>query len=67
MNREEMLKIITDVLKKEPSDKITTTHNYIDFEDMIIRKGAIRSYKGRFKILLFLLNKSNKITIINNN
>ena len=33
------------------TDKITTNHNFIDFEDFIIRKGAIRSYKNEKMII----------------
>lgn len=34
-------------------DHISTTHNYIDFGDMILRKGAIRSYSGEKMIIPF--------------
>lgn len=34
-------------------DEIHTIHNYISFEDHIIRKGAIRSYVGRRMIIPF--------------
>jgi len=32
---------------------ITTTHNYIDFSDHILRKGAVRAYKGEELIVPF--------------
>ena len=32
---------------------IETTHNYVDFRDMILRKGAIRSYEGELMVLPF--------------
>lgn len=32
---------------------VHTTHNYIDFEDFIVRKGAVASYKGRKMIIPF--------------
>ena len=35
------------------SDSIETTHNFIDFEDWIVRKGAIRSYVGEKMIIPF--------------
>jgi tRNA-splicing ligase RtcB (3'-phosphate/5'-hydroxy nucleic acid ligase) len=35
------------------NDKIESVHNFIDFYDMIIRKGAIRSYKGERMIIPF--------------
>lgn len=34
-------------------DEIETIHNFVDFEDWTIRKGAIRSYKGEKLILPF--------------
>ncbi|NIQ06230.1 MAG: RtcB family protein, partial [Candidatus Korarchaeota archaeon] len=34
-------------------EAIETTHNFIDFEDWIIRKGAIRSYKDEKMIIPF--------------
>lgn len=34
-------------------EKICSIHNYIDFEDHIIRKGAIRAYKGEKLVLSF--------------
>jgi RNA-splicing ligase RtcB len=34
-------------------DDIETVHNYIDFDDFIIRKGAIRSYVGEYSLLPF--------------
>lgn len=32
---------------------IRTTHNYVDFRDMILRKGAIRSYAGELMVIPF--------------
>ena len=34
-------------------EHIMSVHNYIDFDDMILRKGAIRSYKGEKMIIPF--------------
>lgn len=34
-------------------DHVASVHNYIDFQDMILRKGAIRSYKGEKMIIPF--------------
>lgn len=49
VNREVLL---TKVLQKlnlpfDPRIKIESIHNYIDFEDFILRKGAIRAAKGK--------------------
>ena len=49
INRQYILSIIVnDILKFDYDnlDKIETIHNYIDFSDFIIRKGAVRSYVG---------------------
>lgn len=53
-NRETMLFSIQKALKVKKFDEIiNTTHNYIDFKDFIIRKGAISSYKGEKLIIPF--------------
>jgi tRNA-splicing ligase RtcB (3'-phosphate/5'-hydroxy nucleic acid ligase) len=50
-------RIISDLILKglglEIKDFIETAHNFIDFEDRTIRKGAIRSYKGERVIIPF--------------
>lgn len=51
MNREAMLRIIVEALNAEAKDTIETIHNFIDFNDNIIRKGAIRSYIGEKMII----------------
>lgn len=45
-NREEIARRIMSYLKVAPTERFHTVHNYIDFEDNIIRKGAIRCNKG---------------------
>lgn len=52
-NRLTMLSIIKDVLKIKTKETIMSIHNYIDFDDFFIRKGAIRSYKGEKMIIPF--------------
>lgn len=52
-NRHLITQNILKILKKEPLEQIESVHNYIDFEDMIIRKGAIRSYKNNKMIIPF--------------
>lgn len=44
-NREEIAKRILGFLKVDSIESFHTVHNYIDFEDNIIRKGAIRCNK----------------------
>jgi len=52
-NRLHIAQIICDVLGVKPTDTIETVHNFIDFRDFIIRKGAVRSYTGERFILPF--------------
>lgn len=51
INREYMARIIEKIIGIERSDEIETVHNFIDFHDFIIRKGAIRSYKKERMII----------------
>ena len=53
LNRMTMLEIILDILNTEPVDTVESVHNYIDMDDLIIRKGAIRSYEGERMIIPF--------------
>lgn len=50
-NREEIAQRILEFLKVTPVESFHTVHNYIDFEDNIIRKGAIRCNKGEKVII----------------
>lgn len=56
-NRKIILDKIADIYKKLCKGKVTETissvHNYLDFSDMIIRKGAIRSYVGERMVIPF--------------
>ncbi len=51
LNRREMMRIIQKIIGLDCSNQIETVHNYIDFNDFIIRKGAIRSYEGEQMII----------------
>ncbi len=53
VNRKRMMAIIGEITGLDVSKQIETVHNYIDFEDFVIRKGAIRSYKGEQMIIPF--------------
>jgi Uncharacterized conserved protein len=44
INRKHIAETICDILGAKPTETIETVHNFIDFHDFIIRKGAIRSY-----------------------
>lgn len=52
-NRQIMMNIVFDILNIEPIETIESVHNYINFEDLIIRKGAISSYSGQKMIIPF--------------
>jgi len=54
LNRAEIIKIISDAFKWDETnviDRIETIHNYIDIENMIVRKGAIRLDKDERAII----------------
>jgi len=56
LNRESMINAILSILgirKNEVIDSVHSIHNYIDFNDMVIRKGAIRSYVGEKMLIPF--------------
>jgi RNA-splicing ligase RtcB len=54
LNRKMMMEIILSSLGDVKAvDSLETVHNFIDFEDWIIRKGAIRSYEGERMIIPF--------------
>ena len=53
-NRVVMGKIIIEsILKSEIKENVFSVHNYIDFKDNIIRKGAIRSYEKEDVVIPF--------------
>lgn len=59
-NREEIARQILGFLKVDPVEVFHTVHNYINFEDNIIRKGAIRCNKGE-KVVIPLNMKDGSI------
>jgi RNA-splicing ligase RtcB len=52
-NRKEMCKAVADVLDSEIIRTIDSIHNYIDFEDGIIRKGATPARDGQPLVVPF--------------
>ena len=46
LNRKAMVYELTRKLKLTVADSLTTVHNYIDTENMILRKGAVSAAKG---------------------
>lgn len=51
INRETMARSILNFLKITPSEKIESVHNFIDFSDSMIRKGAIRCYPNESLVI----------------
>ena len=59
-NREEIARRIMSYLKVASTERFHTIHNYVDFEDNIIRKGAIRCNKGE-KVVIPLNSRDGSI------
>ncbi len=53
VNRQTIMDILLDIVALDIVDRVESVHNYIDMDDLIIRKGAIRSYKGERMIIPF--------------
>lgn len=51
MNRKAMMDDIIRGMKLKVSDEFTTVHNYIDTENMIVRKGSVSAQKGERLII----------------
>lgn len=60
-NRKVMCDIVVKALNLEVRETIVSVHNYIDFNDFIIRKGAITSYEDQKMIIPW--NMEDGITI----
>ena len=53
LNRETIINEIVKACGFSVQDKIASIHNFIDFNDGILRKGAIRSYLGERMVIPF--------------
>lgn len=53
VNRWKMMNKITEFIDYPVIESIESVHNYIDFDDKIIRKGAIRAHEGELCIIPF--------------
>ena len=51
MNRKAMMDDIIRSMKLKVTDEFTTVHNYIDTENMIVRKGSVSAQKGERLII----------------
>jgi tRNA-splicing ligase RtcB (3'-phosphate/5'-hydroxy nucleic acid ligase) len=52
-NRKTMIDLISKALNLRIFDEVSSVHNYLDFNDFIIRKGAISSYLGKKMVIPF--------------
>lgn len=52
-SRKKMADGVSEVLNSSPQDGIESVHNYIDFNDATIRKGACRAHDGERLIIPF--------------
>lgn len=50
-NRKAIAKVILEKMRVSPLEQFTTVHNYIDLENMILRKGAVSAKKGERLII----------------
>ena len=53
VNRQTMLDLICNATGMTYADNISAIHNYIDFADFTIRKGAVAAYKGQKLVIPF--------------
>lgn len=51
LNRKAMMDVILTGMELTPLEQFTTIHNYIDTDNMILRKGAVAAYAGQ-KLLI---------------
>jgi RNA-splicing ligase RtcB len=52
-NRERMVEAICEAIGAEPIDRFQSIHNYVDFEDLTIRKGATPAREGQRLVVPF--------------
>lgn len=60
-NRNKMMESICDALEIEPNRKVESTHNYIGFKDMIIRKGATPAREDEELVVPFNMSEGTLI------
>ncbi|OIP39494.1 MAG: hypothetical protein AUK47_09915 [Deltaproteobacteria bacterium CG2_30_63_29] len=53
LNRQTIGEILLQALGAEARDRIESVHNFVDFDDLMLRKGAIRAYAGERMIIPF--------------
>jgi len=52
-SRRRMTRAVADALDATVAETIVSTHNYVDFEDRVIRKGATRAHEGERAVIPF--------------
>lgn len=62
-NREKMAEIILDKMQISGGDAFHTIHNYIDVDEMILRKGAIAAHDGE-KVLIPINMKDGSVLAV---
>ncbi|RJT02522.1 RtcB family protein [Halococcus sp. IIIV-5B] len=60
-NRRWMAHLVTDALGVEVADSIHSPHNLIDFEDLMIRKGATRAHEGERLIVPYNMGEGSVV------
>ncbi|NLY11065.1 MAG: RtcB family protein [Firmicutes bacterium] len=63
INRKAIADTILEAMNLQPQDSFTTIHNYIDINEMILRKGAISAKKGE-RVLIPINMKDGSILAI---
>ncbi len=64
LNRQEMTRRLLSFLGiREPDEQFETIHNYINFDDNIIRKGAISAHKGERMLIPFNMRDGSIIAL----
>lgn len=60
-NRRLICDAVAEVLDGEVRDTINSTHNYIDFDDLVIRKGATSVHEGERGVIPFDMSRGSVI------
>ncbi len=63
LNREQIAKALLERAGLQPGEDFHTIHNYIDVDEMILRKGAIAAHKGE-KVLIPINMRDGSISAI---
>ena len=62
-NREEIARAITENMGFDELDRFDTVHNYIDTENLILRKGAVSAQKGERLIIPMNMRDGSILTV----